>query len=155
MAIMRDELPNTQVVILSLSSPDLADGFRHERISDRMFWGFFGPDCRQKDRTGYACHDHLWAAGLFGPGGGLGHRDGFVLFGVLAHLGHCFDFFDLNLLQHVGAFLLGLGKALIQRRLPPACHLLFKNLQAGVQIFHRHDNRDGCGLRGLYQEPRA
>jgi hypothetical protein len=26
MAIMRDELPNTQVVILSLSSPDLVDG---------------------------------------------------------------------------------------------------------------------------------
>jgi hypothetical protein len=33
MAIMRDELPNTQVVILSLSSPDLADGLMRGKIA--------------------------------------------------------------------------------------------------------------------------
>jgi LysR family transcriptional regulator, hca operon transcriptional activator len=33
MAIMRDELPNTQVVILSLSSPDLADGLMRGKIT--------------------------------------------------------------------------------------------------------------------------
>jgi LysR family hca operon transcriptional activator len=32
MAIMRDELPNTEVVILSLSSPDLADGLMRGKI---------------------------------------------------------------------------------------------------------------------------
>lgn len=32
MAIMRDELPNTEVVILSLSSPDLADGLTRGKI---------------------------------------------------------------------------------------------------------------------------
>jgi hypothetical protein len=33
MAIMRDELSNTQVVILSLSSPDLADGLMRGKIA--------------------------------------------------------------------------------------------------------------------------
>jgi LysR family transcriptional regulator, hca operon transcriptional activator len=32
MAIMRDQLPNTEVVILSLSSPDLADGLARGKI---------------------------------------------------------------------------------------------------------------------------
>ena len=32
MRIMRDELPNTEVVILSLSSPGLADGFMRGKI---------------------------------------------------------------------------------------------------------------------------
>jgi LysR family hca operon transcriptional activator len=32
MAIMRDELPNTEVVVLSLSSPDLADGLMRGKI---------------------------------------------------------------------------------------------------------------------------
>jgi hypothetical protein len=33
MAIMRDQLPNTQVVILRLSSPDLADGLMRGKIA--------------------------------------------------------------------------------------------------------------------------
>jgi hypothetical protein len=40
-----------------------------------------------------------------------------------------------------------LGKPLIKRRLALACHASFKNLQAGVQMFHGEDRADCYGLR--------